>query len=66
MKTIQHLDLKDAIRIMRKWVEQEYDDAHYDDPYKMIGAFLEWSYENSLELIVEGTLWNAIFPKSRL
>ena len=66
MKTIQHLSLKDARRLMGKWIDQEYCDDHYDNPYKLIGQFLDWAYEHSFEVVIEGTLWNSIFPKSRL
>ena len=66
MKTIQHLNLKDARRLMGKWIEQEGSDLQYDDPYEIIGQFLTYLYEHNFEIVIEGTLWGAIFPKSRL
>ena len=65
MRTIQHLSLKDSRRLMGKWIEQE-GGAHFDDPYAIIGQFLDYLYEHEFELVIGGTLWNAIFPKSRL
>lgn len=66
MKTIQHLNLKDAKRLMGKWIEQEGSDIQYDDPWKIIGQFMDYLYEHDFELVIEGNLWNTIFPRSKL
>ena len=65
MKTIQHLNLKDTKRLMGKWIEQEYNTDHFDDPYKLIGQFLDWLYEHNFEVVIESSVWNAIFPERK-
>ena len=51
---------------MGKWIEQEGSDIQYDDPWKIIGQFMDYLYEHDFELVIEGNLWNTIFPRSKL
>lgn len=65
MKTVQHLGLKDAKRLVGKWVEHEYSDAHFDDPYKLISSLFDYMYEHGFEIVIESNFWNTIFPRSK-
>lgn len=60
IKTIRHLDFKDAKRLMRNWVKENYDGTQ--SPYAA-EAFLEYLYEHNFEIVIEANIWNVILPK---
>ena len=53
MKTIRHIDFKDAKRLMHKWVEGNYDGTQ--SPYA-VEAFIEYLYEHGFEIVNESTM----------